>query len=109
MPSDDALSPHDLVTDFNRRVFERIRSLCAEGDFDISELNESLSANEVSRIFGMREARMCLSSNGKVALAEQIKALKDEKEEMNNKALSFDDRLNAIRKKKLDNGGSQGT
>ena len=109
MPSEDALSPDDFVTDFNRRVFERIRSLCEEGDFDISELNEYFSANEVSRIFGMREARMCLSSNGKVALAEQIKALKDEKEEMNNKALSFDDKLNAIRKKKLDKGGSQGT
>ena len=45
----------------------------------------------------------------RVELQEQIKALKDEKEEMNNKALSVDDRLNAIRKKKLDNGGSQGT
>lgn len=61
----------------------------------------------------MRETRSGLSSNGKSALDEQIKALKSEKEAMNVKTLSYDERLEAIRKKKLsqsrDGKGNDGT
>ncbi len=113
LPSDEVLSKDDFVTEFNRRVFEKIRDLCAEGEFDISSMNEYFTGDEASRIFRMRETRSGLSSNGKSALDEQIKALKSEKEAMNVKTLSYDERLEAIRKKKLsqsrDGKGNDGT
>lgn len=78
------LSEGDFITDFNKSLYIRLCELSDDGDFDISALNEYYSPQEYSYILAMRKAREKLSSNGKDALNEQIKLLKNLKNTSDN-------------------------
>lgn len=71
------ISKDDFITDFNKSLYMKLCELSADGDFDISALNEYYSPQEYSYILAMRKAREKLSSNGKDTLQEQIKILKN--------------------------------
>ena len=82
----DCIESNDFVTEFNKRVFDELSKLYKQGITDISSFNETFSADEVSRIFNMKERRSELTSNGTVALNEQIAALKKEKIKIQSKS-----------------------
>ena len=66
----------DFVTSFNRRVFEEIMKLEADGGFDFSLLGESFNTDEISRIQSMTVKRRMLTENGVAVFLECIKTLK---------------------------------
>ena len=72
------LSASDFVTSFNRRVFEGIMKLEAEGGFDFSLLGESFNTDEISRMQSMAMKRRMLSENGATVFMECIKTLKEQ-------------------------------
>ncbi len=74
--SSDMLSEEDFVTDYGRRLF-LILTDTAEGDFDISALNEKMSPDEVSRAMKLSVSRMNLQNTDEI-FAETSKALKNE-------------------------------
>lgn len=66
----------DFVTEFNRTLFEHLKALYAEGQTDISALNEFYSAEQFSYILAMKQSRAALSSNGSDTLAAQLEVLR---------------------------------
>ena len=103
----DAISKDDFVTDFSARVFGEISSLYSDNVTDLSELNGTFTPEEMSRIFDMRFRRSELSSNGTIALNEQIAALKKEKARImvkSNNISSDDDLLDLISQARKDKG-----
>ena len=73
-----SLTAEDFVTSFNRRVFEEIMRLEAEGGFDFSLLGESFNTDEISRIQSMAVKRRVLTENGVSVFSECIKTLKEQ-------------------------------
>lgn len=75
------LSPGDFVTDFNRRVFEKIMELQNEdGGFVFTLLGEFFTPDEMGRIQMMEQSRRFLNSNGREVLISFIDVLKKENE-----------------------------
>lgn len=96
----EKLSPDSFVTDFCRRVFEKIKE-CYEqtGKFDIAFIEEYFTVDEISRITRMMAHRQQLSENGLEVLESLILALQREKEESEDSD-TVDSILGAINKKK---------
>ena len=72
------LEADDFVTAFNRRVFEGIMKLEADGGFDFSLLGESFNTDEISRMQSMMMKRRMLTENGVAVFEECIKTLKEQ-------------------------------
>ena len=89
----DVISPEDFFTSFGRSVYEKIISL--DGDYDFGRLNESFSAEQMSRVTAMKIAREGLSNDKKV-LDECISTLKKSK---NIKNMDINDILKEKREK----------
>lgn len=80
------LAPDDFVTDFNRRVYEKMLSL-GKG-FDIGLLSEDFSADEVSRVIKYTVSRQGLTDNGMKVVAQCVEKLKKSREK---EGLSLED------------------
>ncbi len=102
----DAIAENDFITDFNRRVFVKLKELYDTEQTDISAFNEFFTPDEVSRIYSMRHKRQELTANGVNALNEQIKALKTQKIKLDAKkikvgsSVELDEFIRALRKNK---------
>lgn len=91
----------DFVTAFDRTLFEHLAALYAEGQTDISALNEFYSAEQFSYILAMKNARAALSSNGIDTLEAQLKILRAHKEKTKaSSEESLEQTLDRIRRKK---------
>ncbi len=103
----DKITADDFVTTFNKTVFEKMHELWYEKNFDISQLNSEFNPDQMSRIYQMMHNRQQLTSNGLVALNEQISFLKKEKDKIaikQNKIQSDNDLLSIIEKARQDKG-----
>lgn len=103
----DKLEPDDFITDFNKSVYQNILNLHNQSNFDISQLNSVFNPEQMSRIYQMMHARQQLTSNGLVALNEQISFLKKEKDKLyakQNKIQSNDQLLSVIQRARQDKG-----
>ena len=69
-----SLVSDNFVTEFNRRVFEKMLALGDE--FDIGLLGEEFSQDEISRIVRNSVSRQSLTDNGEKVLSECIERLK---------------------------------
>lgn len=74
-----AILADDFVTQFNRRVFEKITELESGGGYSFSLLDEYFDHDEISRIQGMDVKRRMLTDNGVKVFEDCIKALKEQK------------------------------
>lgn len=74
-----AISGEDFVTQFNRRVFEKITELESNGGYSFALLDECFDHDEISRIQGMDVKRRMLTDNGVKVFLECIEALKEQK------------------------------
>ncbi len=70
-----------FVTEFNKTLFTRLKDAYVDGELELSALNEFYNPKEYTYILEIKDSRKGLSSNGKDALLEQIKALKKIKNE----------------------------
>lgn len=70
------LTESDLFTDFNKRVFEYIRSSFENGD-NMVDMNDAFTSDEVGRITKMKISRMQFTDNGEDVLADCIETLKN--------------------------------
>lgn len=80
------LAPDDFVTDFNRRVYEKMLSL-GKG-FDIGLLGEVFRPDEVSRVIKYTVSRQGLTDNGMKVVAQCVEKLKKSREK---EGLSLED------------------
>ena len=75
-----SLAPSDFLSEFHRRVFEKIMEIHkTEGGFSFSLLGEFFSPDEMGRIQGIERKRRTLTQNGEDVLIECIRTLKNEK------------------------------
>ena len=70
------LSEKDFFTDFNKRVFEYIKSSFENGD-NMTDINDAFTSDEVGRITKMKIARMQFTDNGGAVLDDCIENLKN--------------------------------
>lgn len=70
------LTESDFFTDFNKRVFEYIRSSFENGD-NMVDMNDAFTSDEVGRITKMKISRMQFTDNGEDVLADCIETLKN--------------------------------
>jgi hypothetical protein len=70
------LAESDFFTDFNKRVFEYIRSSFENGD-NMVDMNDAFTSDEVGRITKMKISRMQFTDNGEDVLADCIETLKN--------------------------------
>lgn len=95
-------SKDDFITEFNSKLYSILKQLYESGEFNISSLNEYYNPNEYSYILNIKASRESLSSNGKNALDEQIKILKNIKSSNESSdSDSFAETMEKIRAKKL--------
>ncbi len=79
--SESTLNENDFITDFNRNVFSALKKIYSESEvFEISDLNEFFSPEQMGRIHSMYRKRKELTVNDTSTLSELIGALKKEKE-----------------------------
>ena len=88
------LAPDDFVTDFNRKVYEKMLSL-GKG-FDIGLLGEDFSADEVSRVIKYTVSRQGLTDNGMKVVSQCVEKLKKSREK---DGLSLEDLIAKKRQK----------
>lgn len=74
------LRADELPTELGRRLFSAILAGEADSGFELSQLNESFTPDEVSRAVRMLNARLQLSENGEAVFAENLRALRAENE-----------------------------
>ncbi len=75
------LCEEDFVTEFNRRIFTAMREVYnAYGTVDIGYLGEHFTGDEVGRITEMQVARSTLTVNTIAVVAENLQALRKEKQ-----------------------------
>lgn len=72
----NVLTDSDFFTDFNKRVFEYIRSSFENGD-NMVDINDAFTSDEVGRITKMKISRMQFTDNGEDVLADCIENLKN--------------------------------
>ena len=65
-----------FVTQFNKTLFERLKSVYSGGEFELSALNEFYNPKEFAYILEIRNSRSALSANGKDTILEALDALK---------------------------------
>ena len=70
------LAESDFFTDFNKRVFEYIRSSFENGD-NMVDMNDAFTSDEVGRITKMKISRMQFTDNGEDVLVDCIETLKN--------------------------------
>ena len=70
------LSEKDFFTDFNKRVFEYIKSSFENGD-NMTDINDAFTSDEVGRITKMKITRMQFTDNGEAVLEDCIENLKN--------------------------------
>ncbi len=98
-----SLSPEDFMTEFGRRAFSAITEIYREnGAFDIGALCGELSEDELSRIIKLGVGRDRLD-NGREVFAENVRALRAERERQRAKS---DDAFEAIRRLREKNKGN---
>ncbi len=73
------ITEDDFLTDFGRRVFNKILELESLGGYDESLMGESFDVDELSRLKKLQLDRMSLSDNSKKVFEDCIRTLKDEK------------------------------
>ena len=66
-----------FVTQFNKTLFERLKSVYTGGELEISALNEFYNPKDFAYILEIKNSRSTLSANGKDTLLEALSALKD--------------------------------
>lgn len=72
----DRLTENDFFTDFNKRVFEYVRSSYKNGD-NMIDINDAFTSDEVGRITKMKINRMQFTDNGESVLVDCIENLKN--------------------------------
>ncbi len=96
----EELQPEDFVTDFCKKVFEKIKECYLQaGRFDIAFIEEYFTVDEISRITKMMAQRQQLTENGTDVLNNLIDSLKEQKTETKDED-DIDSILGAINKKK---------
>ncbi len=70
------LTENDFFTDFNKRVFEYIKSSFENGD-NMVDINDGFTSDEVGRITKMKISRMQFTDNGEGVLVDCIENLKN--------------------------------
>ena len=98
--ADEHITADSFITDFNRRVYNRVAEVLHNSlTFDVTMLGEDFSAAESGKVAEYQN-RLAGSDNGKEALLDCIKVLKQEKEisvsDIDN--LSVDEWANRIKK-----------
>ena len=103
-----SLGEEDFPTELGRRFFRAVRDAEEAGGFNIGQLNESFTQDEVSRAHRMLSARQMLSDNGSDAFDEVLTALRAENDKIQNE--NADDFQYFIRKKRgeLSDGDPRG-
>ena len=89
------LTPDDFVTDFNRRVYEKMAELGA--GFDVGLIADSFSQEEISRIVKCTVSRQGLTENGIGVVRECINKLREGKDKSN---LTLEELIEKKRNKK---------
>lgn len=75
------LDEGDFITDFNRSVFASLKKISADSErFEISDLNEFFTPEQMGRIHSMYRKRKELTVNDTATLLQLANALKKEKE-----------------------------
>lgn len=100
---DKLLTTDNFYTDLNRRVFEFLETAYASPEYNIDDLNEAFSPDEVGRITKMKVARMQLTKNDNEVLLDSICSLKNTVQKKNaesvNTVLALNDLINNLRNK----------
>ena len=98
----NVLTSNDFVTEFGRRVYEKISTLESEGAYDESLLGEDFSVDEMSRLKKIQLDRLALSDNSEKVFYDCVKTLKNEKaiSRSGSDNSSEDDILSIISRKK---------
>ena len=73
------ISGEDIISEFNRRVFEKTIECQKNESFSMSLLGQFFTPDEMGRIQSMEVKRKMLTENGSNVLKECIEALKKEK------------------------------
>ncbi len=93
-----AVCEADFPTELGRRIFCAVRDAEDAGGFNIGQLNENFTQDEVSRAHRMMSARQMLSNNGSDAYDEVLTALRAENDKIQNE--NADDFQYFIKKKR---------
>ena len=97
----EKLSENDFVTDFSRRVYQKIMEIYEESQhFDMGRMNESFTQDEMSRISKMIADRTKLSGNGETELMATLQALRRESDRSRKGEDVLDDIEAIIKRKK---------
>ncbi|MBQ9120819.1 MAG: DNA primase [Clostridia bacterium] len=95
------LTEEDFVTDFNRRVYQRLMEIHGESQrFDLGRMNEFFTPDEMSRISKMIADRTKLSGNGEKELETTLAALRREADRSRKGEDVLDDIEAIIKRKK---------
>ena len=90
------VTPDDMATELGKRILNAVSDGEANGGFDIGQLSESFTQDEVSRAVRMLCERQRLTENGFPVYADALSALREE----NGKTAGGDDFLYYIKKKR---------
>lgn len=74
-----AISAEDFVSDFHRRVFEKIMELHNAGQYDFSLLGQFFNLDEIGRLQGLEQNRRRLTENGLEVFENCVETVKKEK------------------------------
>ena len=75
----DIVSSDDFITEFGKKVFEKIIELEKDGMYSESVLGESFSVDEMSRLKKIQLDRAALTNNSSAVFMDCINTLKTEK------------------------------
>jgi len=101
--SKEILSSDDFITDFGKRVFEKILELESEGMYSESCLGESFTVDEMSRLKKIQLDRAALSNNSGAVFMDCVSTLKKEKADENSKNENGEDDILLIINRKKQN------
>jgi hypothetical protein len=73
------LSGEDFLSDFHRRVFDKMTELQRADTYDFSLLGQFFSPDEMGRLQGLEQKRRALTENGRTVFLQCVDALKKEK------------------------------
>ncbi len=87
------LCEEDFITPLGRRLFAFIKERYSGAGFSPSELNESFTTDEVSRVYRMIAERNELSGNDEESFRVYVRAMREESEKLGEGDLSLEDIL----------------
>ena len=70
----------DFVSDFHKRVFEKIIELQSEDQYDFALLGEFFNPEEMGRLQGLEQKRRMLTENGVEMFLQCVETVKKEKQ-----------------------------